>query len=132
MVSVHDAAVLNRFYDALKEGDVDAILQVCDPDVEVYMPPNVVAAIAPRGHREVGDYLRGWFDSWHLYRAEPEDFVDAGDQVVALVKLRARGKGSRFEIDEPIADVFEVDQGRISKLRLYVPRDTALEQVGAG
>ena len=42
--------------------------------------------------------------------------------------LRARGKGSRFEIDEEIADVFEVDDGKISKLRLYVQRDVALAQ----
>ena len=40
--------------------------------------------------------------------------------------LRARGMGSRFEIEEEIADVFEVDGGKISKLRLYVHRDTAL------
>jgi hypothetical protein len=52
--------------------------------------------------------------------------------VVALVNLRARGKGSRFEIEEQIADVFELDQGKICKLRLYVHRDTALRQVGAG
>ena len=47
--------------------------------------------------------------------------------------LRARGKGSRFEIEEEIADVFEVDaEGKISKLRLYVHRDTALQQAKAG
>ena len=42
--------------------------------------------------------------------------------------LRARGLGSRFDIEEEIADVFEVDDGKISKLRLYVHRDTALPQ----
>jgi ketosteroid isomerase-like protein len=132
MVSEHDAALLNSFYEALNVADVDAALELCDHDVEVYLPPNVVAAVAPRGHRDVGEYLRGWFDSWHVYRPEPEDFVAAGGQVVALVHLRARCKGSRFEIEEEIADVFEFEGGKISKLRLYVQRDTALEQVKAG
>jgi ketosteroid isomerase-like protein len=132
MVSQHDVALLNSFYEALNAGDVDAALELCDSEVEVYMPPNVVAAVAPRGHRDVGEYLRGWFDSWHVYEPEPEDFVSAGSRVVALVKLRARGKGSRFEIEEPIADVFEFDGGKISKLRLYVQRDTALEQARTG
>jgi ketosteroid isomerase-like protein len=132
MVSEHDAALLNSFYEALNVADVDAAMELCDHDVEVYLPPNVVAAVAPRGHRDVGEYLRGWFDSWHVYRPEPEDFVSAGDQVVALVHLRARGKGSRFEIEEDVADVFEFDGGKISKLRLYVPRDKALEQSQAG
>ena len=132
MVSQHDAALLNSFYEALSVADVDAVLDLCDREVEVYMPPDVVAAVAPRGHRDVGDYLRGWFDSWHLYQPRPEDFISAGDQVVALVHLRARGKGSRFEIEEDVADVFEFDHGKISKLRLYVHRDTALAQSQAG
>jgi ketosteroid isomerase-like protein len=132
MVSQHDSALLNSFYEALNAADVDAALELCGGEVEVYMPPEVVAAIAPRGHRDVGEYLRGWFDSWHVYRPEPEDFISAGDQVVALVHLRARGKGSRFEIEEDVADVFEFEGGKISKLRLYVQRDTALEQSQAG
>jgi ketosteroid isomerase-like protein len=67
-----------------------------------------------------------------MYSPEPEEFVAAGDQVVALVNLRARGKGSRFEIEEQMADVFEFDGGKISKLRLYVHRDTALHHPKTG
>jgi ketosteroid isomerase-like protein len=132
MVSEHATTLLNSFYEALNVADVDAALELCDPDVEVYTPPDVVASVAPRGHRDVGAYLRGWFDSWHMYRPEPEDFISAGDQVVALVHLRARGKGSRFEIEEEIADVFELDDGKISRMRLYVQRDTALAQTDTG
>ena len=133
MVSEHDAALLNSLYEALNVGDVDAVMELCGSEVEVYMPPDVVAAVAPRGHRDVAQYLHGWFDSWHEYRPEPEDFVSAGGQVVALVNLRARGKGSRFEIEEQSADVFEFnDGGKISKMRLYVNRDTALQQANAG
>ena len=133
MVSQHDVALLTSFYEALNGADVDAALELCDSEVEVYMSPDVVAAVAPHGHRDVGEYLRGWFDSWHLYRPEPEDFISAGGQVVALVNLRARGKGSRFEIEEQSADVFEFnDGGKISKMRLYVNRDTALQQANSG
>ena len=132
MVSRHDATLLKSLYEALNMADVEAVLDLCGREVEVYMSPDVVAAVPPRGHRDVGEYLRGWFDSWHMYQPEPEDFISAGDQVVALVHLRARGKGSRFEIEEDVADVFEFDGGKISKLRLYVQRDTALEQSRTG
>jgi uncharacterized protein len=126
MVSERDTEVLKRFYEAINEEDVDAAMDLCDRKVEVYMSPNVVAAVAPRGHRDVSEYLREFMGSWHMYRPEPEDFVSSGDEVVALVHLRARGKGSRFEIEEDVADVFTVDHGKISKLRLYVHRDEAL------
>jgi ketosteroid isomerase-like protein len=127
MVPEHDTEVLKRFYEAINEQDVDAAMTLCDRKVEVYLPPNIVSAVAPRGHRDVGAYLREFMDSWHMYRPEPEDFVASGDQVVALVHLRARGKGSRFVIEEDVADVFKVDQGKISQLRLYVHRDQALD-----
>jgi ketosteroid isomerase-like protein len=128
MVSESHTAVLTRFYEALNGGDVGAAIGLCDREVEVYLAPNLISAVAPRGHRDVEAWLRSFLDSWHMYRPEPEDFVDAGEKVVALVHLRARGKGSRFEIEEEVADVFEVDDGKISKLRLYVHRETAFEQ----
>ena len=126
MVSDHDTDVLRRFYDAINDEDVEAAMDLCDRQVQVYLPPDVVSAVAPRGHRDVSAYLREFMDSWHMYRPEPEDFVRSGDQVVALVHLRARGKGSRFEIEEEVADVFKVDEGKISQLRLYVHREHVL------
>ena len=126
MVSQHDAELLRRFYDAINKDDVDAAIDLCDHQVEVYLPPNIVAAVPPRGHRDVSTYLRQFMNSWHEYRPQPEGFVEAGDEVVALVHLRARGKGSRFVIEEEMADVFKVDDGKICRLRLYVHRDQAL------
>ncbi len=131
MVSEHDEALLKRFYEAINDENVDAVMDLCAKEVEVYMPPEVVSAVAPRGHRDVGSYLRQFMDSWHMYRPEPEDFIEAGDEVVALVHLRARGKGSRFEIDEEIADVFRVDDGKISRMRLYVHREQALPRASS-
>jgi ketosteroid isomerase-like protein len=128
MVSERDAKVLTEFYEALNEGDFEAALDLCDQDVEVYQAPEVVANIPPRGRRDVTDYLREFFASWHMYRPNPQEFVESGDHVVALVHLHARGIGSRFDIEDDIADVFEVDGGKISKLRLYVHRDTALAE----
>src|SRR4051812_41101047 len=114
--------LLRDFYDALSRNDVESAVGLCDPEVEVYLNPEVVAALAPKGHKEVASYLHGWFDSWDKYAPRPEEFIEAGEQVVVLVQLRARGKGSRFEIEEEVADVFRLDDGKIVQLRLYVDR----------
>jgi ketosteroid isomerase-like protein len=47
-----------------------------------------------------------------------------------MVQLRARGKGSRFEIEEEMADVFTLEDGKIVQLRLYVDRGVALDAAG--
>ena len=122
--------VLRDFYDALGRNDVESAVGLCDPEVEVYLNPEVVAALAPKGHKEVASYLHGWFDSWDKYVPRPEEFIEAGEQVVVLVQLSARGKGSRFEIEEEVADVFRLDDGKIVQLRLYVDRGVAREAAG--
>jgi len=122
--------LLDDFYAALNRDDVEGAMELCDEDIEVWLNPDVVAAVAPRGRREVADYLHGWFDSWHAYSPHPEQYIEAGDQVVAMVQLRARGKGSRFDIEEDMADVFRISNGKIVGLRLYVDRKVALDFAG--
>jgi uncharacterized protein len=122
--------LLRNFYDALNRDDLEAALGLCDENVEVYQPPNVVSSLPPRGHKDVALYLQGWFDSWHAYAPEPEEFIEAGDQVVVMVHLRAQGKGSRFEIQERMADVFTFENDKIVRFRFYVDRDAALESAG--
>jgi ketosteroid isomerase-like protein len=126
--------LLRRFYESFNQRDLDAVLELCTEDVEIYKDPEVVemvAAFTPRGQELVAQYLRVWLDSWDEYNVRPDDFVQSGDQVAALIQLRARGKGSQFEIEEEMADVFAIRDARIARLRLYVRRDQALDSIGA-
>jgi ketosteroid isomerase-like protein len=129
---MHEAHVdlLREFYDALGRNDFESAVRLCDPDVQVYLNPDVVAALPPKGHKEVVSYLRGWFDSWDKYAPQPKEFVQAGDQVVVYVQLVARGKNSRFEIEEEMADIFRLEDGKIVQLRLYVDRGVAQRSAG--
>jgi ketosteroid isomerase-like protein len=122
--------LLQKFYDALGDGDVESAVGLCDPEVEVYMNPDVVAALPPKGHKEVASYLHGWLDSWDKYVPRPQEFIQAGDQVVVLVQLNARGRNSRFEIEEETADVFRFADRKIVQLRLYVDRNVAQRATG--
>ena len=121
--------LVQRFYDGLNEGNLEGAMSVCDPLVVVYTRPDQLSAIAPRGQRRVADYLRDWLESWDEYHTELEELREAGDQVVVLVRARARGKGSRFYAHAETADVFAVRDGKITSLRLYVDRAEALSVV---
>jgi ketosteroid isomerase-like protein len=132
--SKESVELLRRFYESFNQRDLDAVLELCSDDVEVYKDPEVVemvAASTPRGQERVAQYLRVWLDSWDAYVARPEEFVQSGDEIAALIQLRARGKGSQFDIEEEMADVFAIRKGRIASLRLYVRRGDALKSIGA-
>jgi hypothetical protein len=79
----------------------------------------------------VAQYLRGWLDSWDMYKPHLSGLREAGnDEVVALVDVRARGVGSQFDIEEEIADVLTFRDDRLVRLRLHVTRDEALRDAG--
>jgi ketosteroid isomerase-like protein len=122
--------VLRAFYGALNQGDLGRVLDLCHQEVEVYTPPDALLGVPPRGREEVTRYLQSWFETWDLYHPEPEEFVSSGDQVVAFVNLHARGKGSRFDIEEQSADIFTLKDEKVVQLRFYVAREQALEAVG--
>ena len=128
------ADLIDRFYEAFSRRDVDAVMDLCDESVEVYKNPDVVemvSALTPRGREKVATYLSGWLDSWDMYQARVVELREAGgDEVVALVDVRARGRGSQFDIEEEIADVFRFGGDRIVRMRLHVTRDVALRDAG--
>jgi ketosteroid isomerase-like protein len=128
------ADLIERFYEAFSRRDVDAVLDLCDEGVEIYKDPDVVemvSALTPRGQERVATYLRGWLDSWDMYQPTVSELREAGDDsVVALVDIHARGRGSQFDIEEEIADVFTFREDRIARLRLHVTREVALRDAG--
>jgi ketosteroid isomerase-like protein len=133
-MDTHRAELIERFYEAFARRDVDAVLDLCAEDVEIYKDPDVVemvSALTPRGHERVATYLRGWLESWDMYKPTLAALRDAdGDEVVALVDVHARGRGSQFDIEEEIADVFTLAGDRIARLRLHVTREVALRDAG--
>lgn len=106
-------------------------MSLCDQHVEVYMPPDQMSAVPPRGQKRVADYLHGWLQMWDEYQAELEDFREVDQRVIAFIRARARGKGSRFDTETENADIFTLQDGKITHLRLYVDRDEALREFPA-
>jgi ketosteroid isomerase-like protein len=128
------AELIARFYEAFSRRDVNGMLALCDEDVEIYKDPGViemVSALTPRGREGVERYLTGWLDSWDLYEPRVAELREAGpDEVVVLVDLHARGRGSQFDLNEEIADVLSFHGERLAQLRLHVTRDVALRDAG--
>ena len=77
-------------------------------------------------HEDPNPRLRTWLGEWEEWRAVAEDYVELGDQVVALTSYHGRGKGSGVEIHQPGAHVFELRDGRVVRLEIFADPDRAL------
>ena len=84
-----------------------------------------------RGREGFVDWFRTWtgeFEDWSL---EDERLIDAGsDRVVALTRQSATGKGSGVPVELNIGAVFELEGGRIIRMRNYLTHAEALEAAG--
>jgi ketosteroid isomerase-like protein len=62
---------------------------------------------------------------------EPLEFMDAGgDVVVAVIAMRALGRGSDVPVETEVGFVLEVRDGRIVRDRAFTSRSEALEAAG--
>ena len=70
-----------------------------------------------------------WAAAWSDYAMEPEEFVDAGERVVAFVLQKTTGHGSGVVLERHDAMVFEVRDRKIVRIDYYNNRDQALKAV---
>ena len=103
--------------------------EVLHADVEVH-DHDIMDAGEYRGHEGFARWLEDWAAAWSEYAMEPEDFLDAGDSVVAFILQKTTGHGSGIALERHDAMVFGVLDGKIVRLEYYNNRDQALKQVG--
>ena len=100
-----------------------------DGNVEV-QDHDVMDASEYRGHAGFAEWLENWDAAWSDFSMQPEEFVDAGDQVVSICRMTATGRGSGVVVERQDAMVATVREGKIVRLDYYNSREQALATVG--
>ena len=76
--------------------------------------------------------LQAWMpflDSFEEYTVGVDRIVDAGESVVALSWIRARGRASGVDVDTKVGCIFTVRDGKVVRYEL-TDRHEALEAAG--
>jgi ketosteroid isomerase-like protein len=105
--------------------------EVYDEQIEIRMPHDYPEGeqvlVGRRGMVDVIALLR---DSWTSWRFEAERFIDAGEHVVAFVKVVAEGGHSGLSAVQETAHVWTTRAGRLASIQIYRDRAQALDAVG--
>jgi ketosteroid isomerase-like protein len=116
-------------YEAFARGDLDGVLEVLDPEIEVHPPPEFLGKGASyHGHAGFLAYSQRWLEPWEEYRLIPEQFIEAGDRVIAANRAIARGKGSGVEVETRMAHSWTMREGKAVRMEVF---RTAAEALGA-
>jgi ketosteroid isomerase-like protein len=70
-----------------------------------------------------------WDEDWET-ELSPQEFVDAGDQVVLLQHELRRGRGSGVEVEADTAVLYDLRDGRIVRIQGFMDQTNALAAAG--
>jgi ketosteroid isomerase-like protein len=127
-MSEENVATVRAIFEAVNRGDLD--------DAVARIPEDFVAdwseSVAPesgvyRGRDEVRRIFERTSEPWSEVEYFESEIIDAGDLVVRVGGLRARGKGSGAEVTAHGTQVWTFREGTPISVRLYQSKAEALE-----
>ena len=122
-MSERDIESLRRIYDAFSRWDVEELVGDLAHDIEWSLPDTLpLGRNAPRPRWRAGLCI-GVAGSRRGAVGRSHDFLDAGDRMVVLGRLRGRAKASGQEFEVEFAHVWTMTDGVASRLHAYF--DTA-------
>jgi ketosteroid isomerase-like protein len=129
-MSEENVETVRRVYEAINLGDWTAALRDADPGFQVTFQRGPLAGThqrdAARGVTE--DYI-GAFEDFVI---EPEEFVDVGDHVVAVVTRRGKPKGGSVDMVVRNGHLWTLRDGRLLSMRSFPDPDEALKAAEVG
>ena len=117
--------------DAVNRGGVEAVLQMCDPEIEWIAIPGFLPDAEDYQGR---DGVRAWFEkvgeTFGKVEWEAEEIVECGERLLVGLKLQATGRASGIEGEFRIFQVWTIRGGKLVRLESYLSREEALEAAG--
>jgi uncharacterized protein len=114
-----------RSYEAYARDDMDAVLADLHPEIEWHQAQGL-----PHGglYRGIDEVRRNVFDPldrdwWETFTVTPEQFLDAGDEVVVIGRYRGVAKETGRPLDVPFVHVWTFRDGLAVRFRQFL--DTA-------
>jgi ketosteroid isomerase-like protein len=115
-----------EFVDREHEPDFD----LAHPDIRWHTRADLPDMATYRGHDGVARLMTEWFGAFEDLRVDVEELIDAGDRVVAVLRLHGRARGSTNEVDMSETHVLTMRDGKVTEIHEYPTKAEALKVVG--
>ena len=117
--------LVKRSYEAFARDDMDGVLGDMHPDIEWHQAQGL-----PHGgyYKGLDEVRRNIFDPldaewWDEFTATPDEFLDAGDEVVVIGRYRGTAKRTGKTLDVPFVHVWTIAGDKAVRFRQFL--DTA-------
>ena len=130
-MSQENVEIVRRGTEAFNQNDFEGWFAIASTEIKLYPRPEEPGVLAVyEGWDGVMEYLVNWYSHWEDYEGEPVEFLDAGDQVLVVMRERGRLERDRLEVEQEFSHSFKLREGSVVEWRMYDSHEQALEAVG--
>ena len=129
-MSQENVEVARKAYEVFNRGDLDAFVDLFDPDATVhpvgYWPDDMIR----QGREEIMRLFREVREPWDRPESRAPKLIDSGDYVVADHVYCGVMKGTTDEVEWRLGMSLTFRDGKITDMSFFRTFDDALEAVG--
>jgi ketosteroid isomerase-like protein len=122
------ADFIREAIEAFNRGDIDRMLEFCDPEVEIADPERT--GTTWRGHNGYRAFIQEWIENFDEYQVEIEAIEQNGDRFFIRLTQRGRGAGSGIEFALPIHYAITVRDDKMARMEIATDPDDARRAAG--
>jgi ketosteroid isomerase-like protein len=121
-------ALVRSAYQAFNDQDAEALKSLAAADFVLEASPATdgVQHHGPEAFEEIFEAIR---DRWADFRLDPLEFYEAGDRVLVLGTLVARGH-SRKPFASVAGQVWTVKDGKLASMQAFLSSEEAMQAAG--
>jgi ketosteroid isomerase-like protein len=128
-MSQENVDLVRAVVEAFNRRDWDAFFKNLVPSFELDLSRATGPDHGVYGRDQAQRLLHDFSDAWESLRIEDDEYIDAGEHVVAPWTLHAQGRDG-IEVPSRVTWVWTVREGEIVRASMYQERQEALEAVG--
>ena len=114
-------------------GDLARFFELLDEDIvwdnSAYAPLDQSGVF--RGKARVIQVITDYMNTWKDFRFEVREVVEAGDDVILVVRETALGRGSGAPMEHDYAQRWTFRDGRVVNAKSYASKADAVREAGA-
>lgn len=121
---------IRKTYALFNERRIEEWLMLFDPDLDWHARADEPDAATHHGREGLLQLTEAWVASFPDLNVDAEEFVDLGDWVLGVTRLRGSGSASGIDVDDAYVFAHRFQGGLIVETWEYRSKEEALEAVG--
>jgi uncharacterized protein len=126
-----EATAIERWVDLWNDWDVEGMMGLLHPDVEIEALRSALEDTSYRGHEGARRFFSDSEESWQSLSVEPGEITEVGGRLVTTARLSLLARESHVPVEQDIGFVWEFEDGLIRSVRTYLDPSEAYEAAAA-